>query len=254
MTWDPDTYLRFADERLRPGLELLDRVPDFEPAEAVDLGCGTGWLTVLLAGRFPGTMVTGLDASTEMLARARATISAIRWIEGDIADWRSAHPIDLVFSNAALHWLDDHAALFGRLAAAVAPGGVLAVQMPDNWTEPTHVLPRRILEAGGYPAAARTALPVDRVASAAQYLRWLGPEFVTDLWTTTYHHQLGGVDPVLEWVSGSVLRPALTVLDDPDRRRFLDECAAAYRRAYPPDDDGVTVLPFRRLFLVARRR
>lgn len=254
MTWDPDRYERFADHRLRPGLDLIERVGDFTPRRVVDLGCGTGRLTEMLARRFPDAAITGLDASAEMLPRGRPGLPNIEWIHGDIDTWRPDRSYGLIFSNAALHWIDDHPALFARLGAAVPPGGVLAVQMPDNWREPTHTVPAAILDTGEFGAEASRALVRNRVGTPGDYRTWLGHGLDVDLWTTTYHHVLGGSDPVLEWVRGSVLAPVVEALAASDRERFLGECAARYRAAYPPEPDGSTVLAFRRLFIVARRR
>ena len=251
MRWDPDTYLRWADHRARPGLELIARIPDIEPADIVDLGCGTGDLTTLLAERFGGARVIGVDSSAEMLDRTEPH-PRVRWLEATFDGWND--PADLIFSNAALHWSTDHPTLFPRLAGLVRPGGVLAVQMPDNWAQPTHRIPARILDTGDWPDRARRALARDRVAAPATYRAWIGPGYDIDLWTTTYHHALDGPDPVLDWVTGSLLKPVLDVLDPASAARFRQTCADAYRGAYPAEADGTVVLPFRRLFIVAQRR
>lgn len=253
MTWDPDVYLRWADHRTRPGRELIARIPPGEPETGIDLGCGTGHLTVLLADRFPTLSLTGLDASGEMLERA-PTHPRIEWRIGAIEEWEPPTPLDLVFSNAALHWVDDHASLFPRLSRAVAKGGTLAVQMPANFSQPTHTVPASVLDDGDWPEEARAALARDRVAPPEEYRGWIGRDFEVDLWTTTYRQVLTGPDPVLDWVSGSVLRPVLATLDEERSARFRAACAAGYRTAYPPGPDGTTVLPFTRSFVVARRR
>jgi trans-aconitate 2-methyltransferase len=252
MTWDPDRYEQFSDHRLRPGLDLIARIPPIEPVQIVDLGCGTGTLTAVLAARFPSSSVLGLDSSPEMLARAES-FPDVEWQLADISDWRPDTPVGVVFSNATLHWLDDHPRLFERLAAAVEQDGVLAVQMPDNWREPTHTIPARILDEGDFGSAG-DVLVRDRVAEPGQYRAWIGDRFDLDVWTTTYSHMLTGTDPVLDWVRGSVLAPVLELLDDHKRERFLSACAAGYRETYPTQPDGMTMLPFRRLFIVGRRR
>lgn len=253
MAWDPDRYLRFADHRSRPGLELISRIPDNEPGVIVDLGAGTGDLTAVLAERWPGARVVGIDSSPEMLERARTGHPEIEWVAADIAGWEPDDRVDLIFSNAALHWLDDHETLFTRLRSAIRPGGVIAVQMPSNWADPTHRVPAEILDDGSWPNEARDALMRDRVASPLSYAAWLEPAAI-DLWSTTYYQQLTGVDPVWTWVTGSLLRPVLAVLDDADRTRLEIECKSRYAEAYPPGPDGLTVLPFTRLFMVARAR
>lgn len=253
MPWDPDQYLKFVDHRTRPGIELLSRVPDFEPHTIVDLGCGTGNLTRLLQERWPDADIVGIDSSTEMIDRAQRDHPDMRWSVADVASWEPSEPIDLVFSNATPHWLDDHDQLFPRLRSLLSTNGVLAVQMPDNWAAPTHRIPAEVLGDGTWPDAAPSALLRDRLARPAEYARWVQPADV-DLWRTTYFQRLSGDDPVWNWVTGSVLRPVLAALDDADRRRFSDLCRERYLEAYPPDGDDFTTLPFSRLFIVAGAR
>jgi trans-aconitate 2-methyltransferase len=254
MTWDPESYLRFSDERLRPGLDLLSQVPETEPRTVIDLGCGTGTLTRLIATRWPQSHVVGLDSSEPMLKEAKSTETDIEWVLGDIADWNPPVEYGLVFSNAALHWVADHENLFTRLSLAVTSGGTLAIQMPDNWAEPTHSIPARVLDDPRFAEDHRRLLLRDRVASPTAYRSWIGPGFDVDIWQTTYHHVLEGVDPVLTWVTGSILAPVLNGLDPERRHLFLENCRSEYARAYPTQPDGTTVLAFRRLFIVARRR
>lgn len=251
MTWDPDRYLQFADHRTRPGLELLSRIPDIEARRIVDLGSGTGHLTALLAERWPDASITGIDTSAEMIERARSDHSSLSWELADVATWRSDEPPDLIFSNATLHWLDDHETLFGRLRSFLGGDGVIAVQMPDNWGEPTHQVPATILDEGDWPEAARSSLMRDRLSDPAAYARWLQPANI-DLWRTTYYQRLVEDDPVWTWVTGSVLRPVLASLEGTDRERFGELCRARYAEAYPQGSDGVTTLPFSRLFIVAQ--
>lgn len=251
MTWDPSQYLLFADHRVRPGIELLSRISDVNPAVIVDLGCGTGSLTSLLAERWPSAQVTGMDSSAEMIDRARADHPDGEWVVADIDDWEPDEPIDLIFSNAALHWLDDHEVLFPRLRSFLSPNGAIAIQMPDNWSAPTHRVPAKILDSGGWPRKAYEALLRDRLARPVDYARWLQPADL-DVWRTTYFQQLTGDDPIWNWVAGSVLRPVLATLDDDERDRFSTMAKERYRDEYPREHDGTTVLPFSRLFIVAR--
>jgi len=251
MPWDPDRYLRFADHRSRPGVELVARIPDIDARRIVDLGCGTGNLTALLARRWPEADVTGIDSSEEMIDRARHDHPSITWTVDGIEAWQPDGRLDLIFSNAALHWVDNHQRLFGRLRSFLADNGVLAVQMPDNWAAPTHRIPANVLDGGDWPDEARTALMRDRLLSPDLYSRWLQPATV-DMWRTTYFQELSGDDPVWTWVTGSVLRPVLAKLDAAGRERFAQHCKALYREAYPPDSDGTTTLPFSRLFVIAQ--
>ncbi|MEZ5411856.1 MAG: methyltransferase domain-containing protein [Acidimicrobiales bacterium] len=256
--WDPEHYLRFADHRTRPGVELLARIPEVAglTRRVVDLGAGTGHLTALLAQRWPEAEVTGVDGDAAMAAKARADHPELAWVTADLAAWEPEGPVDVLYSNAALHWLDHHDTLFRRLRSWLAPGGVLAVQMPDNWAAPTHRVPAEVLDAsapggGQWPEAARAALMRDRLAAPEAYAGWLSPASSLDLWRTTYYQRLTGDDPVWQWTTGSLLIPVLDALG-PDRDRFAAEVQARYRQAYPPDPSGVVTLPFSRLFLVAQ--
>lgn len=231
-------------------MELISRIPNLEPELVYDLGCGSGELTSVLAERWPEARVVGIDSSPEMLRRAECS-PGIGLQLGDITTWQPDSAVDLIYSNAALHWLDDHATLFPRLASLLTERGVLAVQMPDNWNAPTHRIPADVLDQGDWPESARRALMRDRLSSPGDYADWVGTDHI-DLWTTTYYHRLTGADPVWEWVTGSVLRPVLAELDDEGRTRFAEECKGRYREAYPPSIKGVTTLAFSRLFLVGQ--
>jgi len=256
MAWDPAQYLRFADERLRPGFDLLARIGALPPGPIFELGCGTGVHTRAIAERWPDRPVSGVDASPEMLARAGATASRVRWVEADIAGWRADEPAALVFSNATLQWLDDHQTLFQRLMAQLAPGGILAVQMPRNFDAPSHVLMRET--AGEAPWGDRLAplLRVDPVAPPEIYYDRLIARGGLDLWETEYLHVLagaaGGESPVLAWVRGTALRPLLAPLAPAEQSLFAARYDAKLKRAYASRADGKTLFPFRRLFLVAQ--
>lgn len=262
--WDPEQYAMFAAPRLRPALDLLHHVPlpaggaPDRPRAICDLGCGPGEITRILAARWPHADVLGVDSSDDMLARARVHPDAgrIRWQLGDIAAWRPAAPVDLVFSNAALHWLDDHERLLPHLLDQLAPGGVLAVQMPLSWAQPSHRILRELLadhdSLGAVPAALRERYARPPVHAPATYHGWLAPRVARlDIWTTEYLHVLEGPDPVLAWVQGSVLRPVLAALDPAPKARFLAIYGQRLAEAYPRRADGTTLLPFTRLFLVA---
>lgn len=259
-SWDPAKYLSFADYRLRPGLELLDRVTVADPARIYDLGCGTGELTQIIANRWPGAEVIGVDNSPQMLASAQTLSAQIQWIDAGIATWQPDQPPDLIYANASLQWLDDHDTLVPRLFDRVAPGGCLAVQMPLSWELPSHRLMREILAHGGPdgrpigPATIRQSLDHVWVADAAHYFDLLAPHAQSlDIWETDYLHVLEGENPVLDWVSGTGLRPVLNGLSVEDRDLFLPRYAAALRQAYPMRANGQTIYPFRRLFIVATR-
>ncbi len=257
--WDPGQYLKFGDHRLRPALELLARVTHPAPEAIVDLGCGAGQVTRVIAERWPRAKVLGVDHSREMLAEAAAQPGGIHWVEADIRTWSPGEGgADLIYSNAALHWVEAHPALFARLIGFLNPAGCLAVQMPLSWELPSHRIMRETLSNGGPggaplgPEALRTAAARRWVEAPQAYYDLLaGRTRSLDIWQTEYLQTLRGDDPVLEWAKGTALRPILNGLEAPQREIFLTEYARRLRAAYPAGADGVTLYPFRRLFIVA---
>ena len=252
--WDPSQYLKFADHRLRPALDLLARIDVPAPKMVFDLGCGPGNVTALLAERWPNARVAGVDGSAAMLARARADHPGLAWQQADLAAWTPAAPVDVLYSNAALHWLDDHERLFPRLMGFVANGGVLAVQMPRNFREPSHTAMAESVDAGPWCAKLAPALRAFPMPEVGAYYDWLAPPARTlDIWETVYSQALDGDDPVAEWTKGSSLKPLLDALDEGERHAFFADYAARCRKAYPKRADGRTLFPFRRLFIVATK-
>jgi trans-aconitate 2-methyltransferase len=256
--WEPQLYLKYSDYRLRPALELLDRTPFDAPGVICDIGCGTGKVTRIIAERWPAAEIYGIDNSKEMLAAAAATPGRVRWIEADIHTWSPDEAPDLIYANAALHWVEAHHELFPRLISALKPGGCLAVQMPMSWDAPSHRLMRETLADGGpdgQPLGTeqlRRAVAHQWVADAKWYYALLSRCTRTlDIWETEYLQVLEGDHPVLEWVKGTGLRPILNGLDDPEREHFLAVYAKRLREAYPAQADGRTLYPFRRLFMIA---
>lgn len=253
MGWDPKTYLAFASERTRAAGELLARVDLTAPRRIADLGCGTGNSAALLAERWPEASIDGIDASPEMLAVARDGGVVARWIAADIASWQPALTYDLIYSNAALHWVPDHERLLPKLISFLAPGGVLALQVPHNFAEPSHTIAQEL---------ARTPRWAHRLAGAWNWWTVLEPEAcyaileplaeTIDIWKTRYIQKLRGPDPVFRWVLGSALRPYADALDATEREAFFAEYRRLAARAYPPRPNGITLFAFERLFCVAR--
>lgn len=252
-SWDVGQYTKFADQRMRPGLDLIGHLPATDPETVVDLGCGNGSLTRILHQRWPQALVIGIDGSADMLEVARPTDPGITWLETEIGRWQPDNLVDVIYSNAALHWVSDHACLFARLLQSVKPGGCLAVQMPDNWDQPSHTIPEQMLDSGSWPDSARSAFLRHPVGSASDYRRWLQEASSVDLWRTTYYQTLVGDNPVLEWVKGSVLAPVMAAMNLQMRKLFEARLAEAYAAAYPPEPDKATLFAFSRLFIVAVR-
>lgn len=251
--WDPGQYLRYGDERLRPGFELLARIGDLPPGDLWDLGCGTGAHLRAIAARWPGRRAIGFDSSPEMLAKAAAEGDGIEWREGRVEGWQPETPPALAFSNAVLQWVDGHETLIPRLLRALAPGGVLAIQMPRNFDQPSHVLMREVASTGPWASRLAPLMRPDPVAPPAVYYDLLAPLARTlDIWETEYQHALEGETPVLEWVRGTALRPLLEPLEPAGRTAFEAAYRARLAEAYPRRADGTTLFPFRRIFIVAR--
>jgi len=253
--WDPQQYERFKTYRDRPALDLMVQIPsDLQPREIWDIGCGTGEHAALLALRHPAAHAHGLDSSVQMLETARARPGGVDWVEGDIAAFDPPTPPDLIFTNAALQWLPDHAALFPRLVGKLAPGGVFACQMPMTFHESWHVQMREVAAEGPWADQIGAVRSVQPLGTTAEYHNWLSPLAEVDIWSTTYLHVLAGDDPVVEWMKGTGLRPYLQGLqDDAAREAFLAAYRARVDAAFPKQPDGTTLFPFPRLFMVARR-
>lgn len=254
--WDPAQYQRFDAERSRAFFDLLAQVT-IDPRSVVDLGCGPGNLTATLSDRWPACSVLGLDSSPEMIAEAatRAIEGRVRFELGDLTTFEPAEPVDLIVSNAVLHWIPSHRTLLGRLASFLSADGVLAFQVPGNFDEPLHRILRELRTSDAWNA--RVGAGADRRGSADEpdaYLRALvEADLRPNVWETTYLQLLSGTDPVLEWMKGTALRPVLAELNEPEAEAFCADLAPLLRRAYPSSELG-TVLPFRRVFAVGRRR
>ena len=253
MTWDPSQYLRYDNERSQPTRDLISALGDLNPTQIVDLGCGTGNSTALLAQRWPDASLTGVDGSTDMLQRASESGLDAIWHKADIAMWQPANPVDLIFSNAALHWLDDHPKLFAQLISGLSGSGVLAVQMPYNFSQPSHTLISEIATEPRWVGRLSNVIRPSPVSTPETYLQMLEPLVSTiRVWTTTYFHVLFGEHPVAQWTGGATLRPVIAALED-DADEFIADYQTRLERAYPRRADGSTVLPFTRMFILAIR-
>lgn len=258
LTWDARTYECYADERSRPFHDLLARVGAFEPAEVVDLGCGSGSGLLTMAHRWPGAHLVGVDASVDMLAAAATSLGespAVTLVQAEARTWAPEVPVDVLVSNALLQWIPDHMELLSRMAGWLAPQGWLAMQVPGNFAAPSHVLLRQLATTPQWTDRL-SGIPrgPDSVTDAAGYLQILMAAGLTvDAWETTYLHVLSGADPVLRWTTGTALRPVFAVLGDEDAEDFSSQYAELLRTAYPADALGRVLFPFRRVFAVGRR-
>jgi trans-aconitate 2-methyltransferase len=254
MAWDPDQYLRFGEERSLPFHHLVASVGHIDPSVVIDLGCGPGELTATLLDRWPAARITGVDLSEEMIRRAQELPQSNRlcFEIGDARTWRAPQPVDLMLANACFHWIGNHCSLFDHLAPQLASSGVLAFQVPANHTEPSHTLLRELCSSPRWRDRL-DGLPAIGVREPNWYLEELGGRGLeVTIWQTTYFHVLEGSDPVLEWVQGTLLRPALERLHEDRHREFLAEYGMLLQNAYP-SRDGKTVFPFSRIFVVGTR-
>ena len=262
--WDPAQYLSFADERSRPFFDLTGRIAAATPSYVVDLGCGPGQLTAQLASRWPGAQIDGIDSSAEMIAAADrmrtelagqdpAAAARLSFAVADVADWEPTRPVDVIVSNAVLQWVPGHLDLLPRWVSRLGAGGWIAFQLPGNFDQPSHAVLRELASSPRWRDKLADT-PLNRQAAALEdYLDLLaGLGLTVDAWETTYMHVLAGPDPVTEWNKGTGLRPVLNALGAQDAAAFLGEYSERVRAAYPMHSYG-TVLPFRRVFVVARK-
>jgi trans-aconitate 2-methyltransferase len=235
-------------------MDLLARIPSVEPALVYDLGCGAGNVTAVLAERWPEARIIGVDASAAMLAQAARSLPRVQWMQQPLAGWQAESPADVIYSNAALHWLPDHRQLFPALVAMLAPGGVLAVQMPRNFSAPSHTLIEAAARAGPWRSKLEPLLAPAPVAEPQFYYALLAPLAASlDIWESEYLQVLSGEDPVKEWTKGTWLMQFLERLDTAERVQFEADYALRLRAAYPRLADGNTLFPFRRLFIVLQK-
>lgn len=251
--WSPTTYLKFEDERTRPARDLLAQVHVEAPGAVVDMGCGPGNSTELLANRFAGAEIIGLDSSPAMLKQARERLPDLEFAEADARTWTPGPGTGLVFANAIYQWVPDHLSALQRVLAALEPGATMAVQMPDNVDQPSHTLMRAVAAEGPWGERLRDAArpPLPSVGAYYDALKPLAARL--DLWHSIYNHVLMDASAIVEWVRGTGLRPFVDPLSDRERQDFLARYTARIAEAYPPAYDGRVILRFPRLFIVARR-
>lgn len=256
MDWSASQYLKFEDARTRPARDLLAQVPLIDIENAIDLGCGPGNSTELIDARFPGAQISGMDLDEDMLAAARKRLPHIPFFKADLSSWEPEEPVDLLFSNAVFQWVPDQLGVLTRLMGTLSSGGVLAIQMPDNLSEPSHVLMEETALEGPWTERFRTSSAKrNRLPSPEDYINSLGPFAVDiDVWHTIYNHKLADATAIAEWVKGTGLRPWLDRIEDKDRPAFMENYIDRLEKAYPPLSDGQVLLRFPRLFLTAVKK
>ena len=250
--WSPTQYLKFADERTRAARDLLAQVPLKAPRLVYDLGCGPGNSTELLIERFPEARIIGVDSSPDMLAKARQSCPHAHFIAGDLVSWQPTEEPELLFANAVFQWVPDHLNVVRRLLATLPKGGVLALQMPDNLNEPSHLAMRETAAEGPWAQKLKKLGQVrDHLPAIATYYDALKPDAAqVDIWHTIYNHPLEGADGIVEWVKGTGLRPYIDALEAEERRGYLAQYRERIAKAYPLAGDGKALLRFPRLFIV----
>mgnify|MGYP000846048567 FL=1 len=253
--WSAEQYLRFEDERTRPARDLLAQIRLDDPRRVADIGCGPGNSTELLVKRWPQARVTGVDTSADMLRQARERLPGHNFIEANIAHWVAPVGTEVIFANAVLNWVPNHLKHMQRLLGALGPGGVLAVQMPDNLDEPSHVLMREVaMQEPWREQLSKAAETRDQLPKPSVYYDALKPLCSRlEIWHTIYNHPLDSAIEIVEWLKGTGLRPFIDPLDLPERKNFIAAYTARIAAAYLPQADGKVLLRFPRLFIVATR-
>jgi trans-aconitate 2-methyltransferase len=255
MVWNPQQYLKFSGHRLRPAVDLLMRIPDFPVRSIADLGAGAGNVTRLISERWPEAAVVAIEGSAEMVGAGKKAAANVEWMHQDLSSWRPARKFDVIYSNAALHWLPDHETLFPLLMEKVEPGGILAVQMPRNFGAPSHLLIAETALSGPWRRKLEHLVTPPPVEEPGFYHALLTPQSQNlDLWETEYLQVLQGENPVKEWTKGTWLTRYLDALEGPDKAAFEAAYGERVAKAYQPNSQGQTLFPFRRLFIVAQRK
>ncbi|MDC0994057.1 methyltransferase domain-containing protein [bacterium] len=252
--WNPNLYMKYGNERTQPSIDLVARIASSSPQEIIDLGCGPGNSTSILKNRWPNAMVAGLDSSEGMIKQARKDYPNQEWIVGDISDWVADKEYDLIFSNAALQWIPEHQIVFPKLVGFLKDSGVLAVQVPFHYDSPLH---KSIVEVSederwtGRMNQARSALTYKPASFYYDVLSSISSSLA--IWMTEYYHVMESPEAVLDWISGTGLRPFIAALETEEANDFKKVLLGKYIDAYARQKDDKVIFPFKRQFIVATK-
>jgi trans-aconitate 2-methyltransferase len=251
--WNPNSYLKFRDERTQPSIDLVSRIEIVNPGSIIDIGCGPGNSTQVLLKRWPNADIVGLDNSQEMIAKAKSDYPGRKWILADAAHYDPKQSFDIVFSNATLQWIQDHEKLISRLYSFLKTGGALAVQVPANNESPLHNSLRTVSKDDRWSKFTGDCDGLLNYQSASYYYDILvSLSSKIDLWETTYYHILSHHQALIEWYRSTGMRPFLERLpDDYCRMQFEDEVLNGCRESYKVQKDGKMLYPFNRIFFIA---
>lgn len=254
--WHADTYSQFLDARTRPARDLVAAIPDVcNPQVIYDLGCGPGNSTALLTQRWPEAKVIGVDSSDDMLDKARATHSDIEFIKGDIAHFAPTEKADIIFSNAALQWVDDHPQVFAHLIKQLNPNGILAVQMPNNFHNPSHQVTIDILQNVSDWTPLLKNLRYGKLNQPmyqlADYYDLLNHNGLTQiqLWETTYYQEMADAKAIFDWTKSTGLAPVLAAMSSDEKSHFEAQYIDKIAKSYPKQTNGKLLFPFQRIFM-----
>ena len=256
-SWNAKIYKQFLDARTRPARDLLAAIPNsFQPKTVVDLGCGPGNSTILLKNRWPQAKIVGLDSSSDMLNEAKNSYQDIHFIKGDIADFSITEKADCFFANASLQWVDEHDILIPRLLKLMNPGGVLGIQMPNNFHSPSHQITIRLLQSNDAWQAFLKKLRYGILSEPFYKLPWYydlltksGLSFL-QLWETEYFQEMSDYQEIFDWVKGTGLRLVLSAMNAEHQRQFANAYIQAISKEYPLQQNHKILLPFKRIFMI----
>jgi trans-aconitate 2-methyltransferase len=253
--WNPEQYLAFADERARPCIDLVLRIPLQRPRIVYDLGCGPGNSTEILRQAYPSARITGIDRSPAMISKAKQTVAGVDFRSQDVAFWQPDREADLIFSNALFQWVAQHGPILQKLLQGMKKGAVLAVQMPDNLYEPSHVAMAETAQMEPWAhKLSRIGDSREEILSPPEYYDLLRPLCShIEIWHTLYQHPVDGHDGIADMLASSGLRPYLDALQPEEQAEFLTAYKQALAEHYAVQSDGKVLFRFPRLFILARK-